>query len=537
MEKLDEDDDMVTVRFVVSDTGIGISDEARKRLFSPFVQADGSTTRKYGGTGLGLSISKLLADMMDGALDFESAEGRGTTFSFTVPMQKTTAGVDSLAVVAEEQKRKLVGEAALPAVAVTAMTQSDTIGETLRRYLACLGATTNVISSIDDLPRVDGAAQLLFVDGEWLSRAQEDGDRPDPAFIGAIKKFADSKQAHIVFLGVKEDATSQYLLREKRVSRYFLLKPFHFSELVSIYSTIIRRPVPVETEPARERGPIGADQGGAEAEIVQPAYRVFHADPYVLIAEDNNVMQEVAMRQLQKLGLSVHVVANGQAAVEAVRTGKYALVFMDCQMPEMDGYEAAMCIRKEEADRGGHIPIIAMTASAMKGDRENCLAAGMDDYLSKPVNQNHLWTLLEKWLPAALQQAAPLAEGAASAQAPAQSALAADKAAAPPMDFVALERLYGDIDLPHLIDSFLIEGDELLQEISSNLDLNDFGEVARLAHQLKGLAVVMTGSDLANLAVELEGEAKKQSIEPAKVLRNDISEELKKLAQLIEERK
>jgi DNA-binding response OmpR family regulator len=121
-------------------------------------------------------------------------------------------------------------------------------------------------------------------------------------------------------------------------------------------------------------------------------------------------------------------------------------------MPEMDGYEAAMCIRKEEAERGGHIPIIAMTASAMKGDRENCIAAGMDDYLSKPVNQNYLWTLLEKWLPAVAQHPAPGAESVP----PADLVSRAEAAPEPPMDFAALERLYGDIDLPHLIDSFLI---------------------------------------------------------------------------------
>lgn len=211
------------------------------------------------------------------------------------------------------------------------------------------------------------------------------------------------------------------------------------------------------------------------------------------------------------------------------------LVFMDCQMPEMDGYEAAMCIRKEEAEHGGHIPIIAMTASAMKGDRENCIAAGMDDYLSKPVNQNQLGTLLEKWLPEVGQDSSPGGEDTA----PGEVRTEADWAPAPPlpMDFAALERLYGDIDLPHLIDSFLIEGDELLQEITESIEQNNFGEVARLAHQLKGLAVVMTGSRLASLAIELEGEAKKQSIDRAKVLQIDISEELKKLARLIDERK
>ncbi len=591
--KLDEDDQSATLRFVVKDTGIGISDEARERLFSPFVQADGSTTRKYGGTGLGLSISKLLAEMMDGALDFESNEGRGSTFSFTVPLLKPTQSTKSVGSVASAQAHALIPPGTLPPVAVTILSYSSSIIEILQSYLTCLGMTPRTISTIDALPQADlpssfqpepghsaqsdseqhdsaqsdgaladsaqsdskqhdGAQadserhdsaqdllpadkrdaksrepQLLIVDGDWLTQAEARTGTPVAAVFEAVRKFAQMPHAHIVFLGVKEDALSQSLLSDGKGTNYFLLKPFHLAELVSIYSRIVLNP----TAPAGGKASAQSISRGysAQSTVSSPMLTPFDVSPVVLIAEDNNVMQEVATRQLQKLGLTVHVVANGKAAVEAVRTGQYALLFMDCQMPEMDGYEAAMCIRKEEATRGGHIPIIAMTASAMKGDRENCIAAGMDDYLSKPVNQTHLWELLEKWLPVVgpTQPAKPDADPPASFPEPSSECS---------MDFEALDRLYGDINLPHLIDSFLIEGNELLADITAKLEQKDFAEVARLAHQIKGLAVVMTGAKLAGLAVELESEAKKQAYQGASLLREEIAEELKKLTQLINER-
>jgi len=203
----------------------------------------------------------------------------------------------------------------------------------------------------------------------------------------------------------------------------------------------------------------------------------------------------------------------------------------------MDGYEATLCIRKEEAAHGGHIPIIAMTASAMKGDRENCIAAGMDDYLSKPVNQEQLSILLEKWLPSPdsinFRQTGE-ERHINSANTNDISPLPAEPL---PMDFVTLERLYGDIGLPHLIDSFLVEAGELLQEITIKLERDDLAEVARLAHQMKGLAVVMTADRLSKLSIGLELQVKKEGRERANQLRLDIEEELKKLTILIAERK
>lgn len=233
-------------------------------------------------------------------------------------------------------------------------------------------------------------------------------------------------------------------------------------------------------------------------------------DRKILVAEDNSVMQELALRQLRRLGVVADAVSNGIEAVAAAASGAYSLILMDCQMPEMDGYEATLSIRKEEARLGGHIPIIAMTASAMKGDRETCIASGMDDYLSKPVGQGELFALLEKWLPSS-QSVAPQAAGSWSAGGSAADQGPAEAAgeSAPAIDFDSLIELYGEADLQRLLESFDLECQELIEGMQSAIQENNQSELARLAHQLKGLAVVMTAPVLAEVCKSIELKAKR----------------------------
>ncbi|MBU6450311.1 MAG: PAS domain S-box protein [Cyanobacteria bacterium REEB67] len=548
VEKLEEDEDTVTVRFHVSDTGIGISREARERLFNPFVQADGSTTRKYGGTGLGLSISKLLAEMMEGELDFTSREGRGSAFWFTAPMVKGLSASGAAPSVAESQTQMILLEGQREPVPVTVMTPSATVAEIVSCYLGCLSVTPHVVTKVSALP----AAVALQDSGDRLFILDVDSAELDQESVDLISSLAALPAVHIIFLGHSEEALADFALPVEKERYYFLAKPFHLADLVSICArwalrsdTFTRQKV---SGGAQRIVSEGKRLSAGKNQPLTPAFaRVGNRDgaPQVLIAEDNNVMQEVAMRQLQKLGLRAEVVNNGIAAVEAVKSGNYALVFMDCQMPEMDGYEATLCIRKEEAVSGGHVPIIAMTASAMKGDRENCIAAGMDDYLSKPVNQEQLHLLLEKWLPALLpnveQMQAMIKPNGGARAVVAESHIAQEKsahrAAAGTIDFGALEKLYGQMDLPYLIDSFLIEAAQLTGELIVKLASADYPEVGRLAHQLKGLAVVMTAAHMAELAVELENEAKRHAHARADELSREIETELKVLTVLISERK
>lgn len=535
-------------RFTVSDTGIGMSVEACKRLFRPFVQADGSTTRKYGGTGLGLSICKLLVEMMDGSIDFVTKEGAGSSFWFSLPFDCT-----------QELTLKETLAPQLPALtagsAVLLVTCSETLEEVLASYLggnamkviladsaACalkiLGANPAIRLVIHDLAVGGGSSDAELTEGDkrlLLKAEAHPGSKPRlgmPAsdypglsaaqeaefeqLVAGLEGVASGVRPAVIALGAGVfNLAGQDIFPNGDGVCGSLMKPFRQMELwMEIAKCCGAMPREAVVEITASQNP---DRVMAQT---LKHYRK------ILVAEDNAVMQELALRQLRRLGITADAVSNGVEAVAAAAGGAYSLILMDCQMPEMDGYEATLSIRKEEMKRGGHIPIIAMTASAMKGDRETCLASGMDDYLSKPVGQAELFALLEKWLPANLdssQDDAAKAPAVINGGAPviADAGLAANVAAAtapavpaenngtPSIDFVALVELYGEEGLKHLLESFTAECHELIDGLQSAIQQNNQSEVARLAHQLKGLAVVMTAPPLAEMAKEIELTAKR----------------------------
>jgi CheY-like chemotaxis protein/HPt (histidine-containing phosphotransfer) domain-containing protein len=233
----------------------------------------------------------------------------------------------------------------------------------------------------------------------------------------------------------------------------------------------------------------------------------------ILLAEDNPVMQELGVRQLKKMGITAHPVSSGLEVVQAVKAGDYALILMDCQMPDMDGFEATRAIREWEKTSGRHIPIIAMTASAMRGDRENCIAAGMDDYMSKPVGKQQLIAVLERWL----GKGAP----------PVPVTMNFDPETADPdapLNVVKLTSLYGDHGMPELLHSFLGESERLIKSIKHHLSEHNDKELATDAHQLKGLSAVMTIEELERLSQELEQAAKQSSWEQAEEICGRLDE-------------
>jgi two-component system sensor histidine kinase/response regulator len=546
----------VVVRFSVHDSGIGLSESARKRLFRPFVQADGSTTRKYGGTGLGLSISKLLVEMMDGQIDFLSEEGRGSSFWFSLPFSDSGEALVRDVIAPRSQSLATSTKAR----SVLLVSKSQAIAEALRNYLSiypieltvCTEATAVIEQLLakqvgsgvrpetgygliiydiqvadkpqhgndDALERDDFAAQLAAVSNDALADNEQ-----FQQVCGALRRIFGSPGGNLselpalIVLGATEQPEAITSEQNWYVGR--LSKPFRLFDLlteVECAYTGIERSLPT---PASQPTNVLDDNTGK-----------FATGKRILVAEDNHVMQELALRQLNRLGMVADVVSNGKQAIQAARSGNYSLILMDCQMPEMDGYEATLYIRKDEAVRGGHVPIIAMTASAMKGDRENCIASGMDDYLSKPVGQEQLLRLLERWLPVVpgvasadspllLTSAERLQESNNRAQADnvisgsrtlrdQVTETATDSAGeCLPIDCEELANLYGQADLVRLIDSFINECRELLRDIDKAVLACNDSEIARLAHQMKGLAVVMTADELSKAALILETSAKR----------------------------
>lgn len=377
------------VRFSVTDTGIGLSEVARRRLFQPFVQADGSTTRKYGGTGLGLAICKRLAEMMGGAIGVESVEGQGSTFWFTAHFgpasvtPPTTATVHSLQglhvlVVDPHQLSRDLLRRTLESAGMR--TEEATGGEEAIELLqrAAQARPFDVVITEYDLPGSDGLKL-----GRTLRQDSAAGGTPLIMLTASDRRGQGETAVQMGFVA-------------------YLTKPAKRTQIFdALTSATQRRPrQSAATEAPVE--PATVDTAGPQVpEIPAATPLTTQKSLLLLLVEDNTNNQIMAMRQLEKLGHGVHIVSNGLQAVKALSYGthRYDLVFMDCQMPEMDGFAATREIRNSEVTSGRHIPVIAMTANAMSGDREACIAAGMDDYIAKPISRHVLSEVLARWFP------------------------------------------------------------------------------------------------------------------------------------------
>ncbi len=476
----------------VCDTGIGLSEEGRRLLFQPFVQADGSTTRRYGGTGLGLSICKRLVELMGGEIGVRSTEGEGSIFWFTVPFSH------------KQESQHETGD--LKDAKVLVIDQAPASRIILENYLAsALIKATFAHSSTTAMEILNQS----FQDAEPFNVIIINlGNETIDAFELArnILESPTLSTAKIIFLTSFDEREKVNKALAMGIANC-LTKPIRQAQLVET----IRSLCGAHTFSKSESPPLSPQL--LSSSIVQhdtaasPANRITSAyknEKPILLAEDNQVMQELGVRQLKKMGITAYPVNSGLEAVAAVKAGDYALILMDCQMPEMDGFEATRVIRNLEKITGKHIPIIAMTASAMRGDREHCIAAGMDDYLSKPVGKQQLLSVLERWL----------GEGGP----PAPSTINFDPERCDPdapLDVVKLNALYGEQGMPELLHSFIGESEKLLKSVKHHLDQHNDKDLATEAHQLKGLSAVMTIEDLEKLSLELERAAKESSWEQA----------------------
>ncbi|MGZ5544011.1 MAG: response regulator, partial [Limisphaerales bacterium] len=356
------------LRFSVKDTGIGIDSDTRKKLFQPFSQADTSTTRRFGGTGLGLVICQRLVKMMSGDIHIESEPGRGSTFWFNAffDLAATAPAVPECPSILEGKRVLIVDD--------------NNTNRTVLQYqlagwkMAIAGAAG---SGAEALSQIRAAAKL----GEPIEIVAFDMHMPNMdgmRLARAIRGDESIPQPRLLLLTSLSSRTNSDEIKELRIEAH-LTKPVRPTELQSALVKILSAPV-------------GAQERGGTALIHKADVAPTGGTIKVLLAEDNPVNQKIALRQLKKLGYDADVAANGHEVLNAIERGGYKAILMDCQMPEMDGYEATRHLRT----RGLKLPIIAMTANAMQGDRETCLAAGMDDYITKPVRVADLEAALAK---------------------------------------------------------------------------------------------------------------------------------------------
>ncbi|TAM89652.1 response regulator [bacterium] len=359
----------VEVRFEVEDSGIGIPANVRGRLFEPFAQADGSTTRRYGGTGLGLAISKRFVELMGGEIGVHSDVGRGSTFWFRLPLERANGEGPPLRLAAFHEVRALVTGADGPALAI------------IESYLRSWG----VECRRDRDAGRDGRPLDLAVLDIGLARPGEEWVRNA---IAALRPDVRN-----VILVAQPDAKGEGPDMARIGIAAYLTKPLRQSALFDCLASLL-----AEHDSGTPDGhPSPAAPSAGSVQAMPFAQR----EAVVLLAEDNAINQRVALNQLRKIGIAAVVVENGRQAVDAAAGGGFAAVLMDCQMPELDGFEATRAIRRMETRTGGHVPIIAMTANALEEDRRACIVAGMDDYISKPVAFSELHDVLQRWLPAA----------------------------------------------------------------------------------------------------------------------------------------
>ncbi|MBI4763225.1 MAG: response regulator [Deltaproteobacteria bacterium] len=477
-----ETEDQVMVRFPVKATGIGTPADKQGNLFQKFTQADASTTRRYGGTGLGLAISKQLTEILGGTIGIVSEEGQGSEFWFTARFAKQA-----------EPEHAVAPPAGIGGAHLLVVDDNATNREVLKAQLLAWGVR------LEEAPSGHLALQALH-------RAQEAGDPFSVAILDLqmpdmdgetlariIKADEKLKNTHLVLfssLGERGDARR---MQEIGFAAY-LIKPARHREIVDCLAVVLS----------------GQTAGKPAQSIVtfHTIREMRRGAVRILLAEDNITNQQVALGLLKKLGLRAEAVANGAEAVKALELIPYDLVLMDMQMPEMDGLEATLEIRNPQSPVLNHqIPIIAMTAHAMHGDREKCLESGMNDYLTKPVSPQALADMLDKWLPK---------EGAVITKQPAEVAPAPAKESEVSVFDKAemMTRLMDDEELARtVVEGFLDDIPRQIEVLKGYLKKGDVASAERQAHSIKGASANVGGEALRAVAFGMEKAGKTGDLE------------------------
>jgi two-component system, sensor histidine kinase and response regulator len=465
------------VHFEVRDTGMGIPPESLAKLFQPFTQADSSTTRRFGGTGLGLSIVRRLVEMMGGQVGAQSEPGKGSTFWFTLPLEAVVASEEAQPPKIEAQGRRV-------------LLVDD--NETNRRVLS--SQMQHAGYEVETAPSAERALEVLRKPGvRPFEVVVLDYQMPDMdgAMLGQeIMRARDIAPTRLMLLTSLDRSGDMQRFAEIGFSAY-LTKPVRTRELLSCLGKALAHDAQdwhMHSQPIITRGTL----------IAKEPKRQYSGK--VLLVEDNAINQRVARRFLERLGCDVHVVGDGAQAVAAFQRESWSFILMDMQMPVMDGLEATQRIRTIEGDKP-RTPIVALTANAMMGQLERCLEAGMDDYLTKPLDISRLQDVLDRFINGMPVQAAPVVPAAqATPGAPVCDAAVSarlNEIAGDDPDFAA-----------ELVTTFVLGGEEILRELERAAATGDRPAIGRAAHKLKGASSNLHIDRLSTLSLDLETRAK-----------------------------
>ncbi len=478
--------DASTFRFEVKDTGIGMTREVQARIFDSFSQGDSSTTRRFGGTGLGLTISKELVGLMGGSIQVQSKPGKGSSFTFDIVVEKQDVSAPAGGRVPK----------ALHPLRVLAVDDNETNRSILSHQLNAWGVDNDSAERGPDALQLlrDAAASETPYDVAIL-----DMHMPDMDGLQLARAIQADPEIRDVRLMMLTSATLDIGSEEMQAAGIlqYISKPARQSQLFNCLATIVKDRLQQPNAIVYTQDSYAVQTSPLEAEV--------------LLAEDNPVNQEVALNMLENIGCRVRVVDNGRLALDAFGEGGFEIILMDCQMPEMDGFEATAAIRRQERDNNlERTPIVALTANALEGDRERCLAADMDDYVSKPIKQNQLYEALTRWIDAS-REGEVIEEDATET-----SGKRASRLDAKALDNIrALQRPGKPDILNKVIGLYLSKSPSLIDAIRHAIEHGDAPAVQMAAHSLKSSSANLGAMELAAHCKELEEKGRDALLEEA----------------------
>jgi signal transduction histidine kinase/DNA-binding response OmpR family regulator len=503
----------VTLRFSVRDTGIGIPPDAQKRLFSPFTQGDTSTTRRFGGTGLGLAISRQLVEMMHGQIGVESEAGTGSTFWFTAVFEKQATTETAL----------ISNDQLFAGTRTLVVNDHPTQGRVLEHYLHAWNLESESVRTASEAWNALNRAKQSNRPFDVLIADLGVPDLEGLQFVRRIRSDPRLAAIQVILITSVGERLSDTEAREKGIS-VSISKPVKQTRLYAALAEALRRK------------PVASFDGeGLEIDVTEVP--VAKRDLRVLVAEDNAVNQKVVVQQLLKLGCNADIVGNGQEAIATLEQIPYDVVFMDCQMPEMDGLEATRRIRVRETDQGrSPVYVVAMTANALPADRELCLAAGMNDFVAKPVRIEDVAQVLDR------VSAAQKVAGTEGTTAAASVTTAAETSAVERRDvnleildrLRALRRPEGPDAFAEILGLFLQQTPQLLREMQEACASGRDDLLRRTAHTLKGSCSNLGAERMAARCRDLENIAKESDFTAAQLVLDQLDHEFAVVRRIFE---